>query len=129
MTVKIGDVAFDFSLTEDELEALGVEKPMDESPISKEPEEDAPLKKERKSRPAPAKASLRKPEYAEPAGGGFGMVLLFLILAAGAFFAGLSIRHNKDTGESLFAAMGNKQEAKPEAKKEAPAAVETPPAE
>ena len=35
------------------------------------------------------------------------MTLLFLVLAAGAFFVGLTVRHQKETGASLMESMKN----------------------
>jgi len=112
MTVRLGDVTFDFSLTEEELETLGREKPMGESPISMEPEL-PPARKSAADLPA-GNAVPRKPAFTpdtRPAGGGIWMIFLFLILAAAAFFTGLSIRHQKETGESLWKSMANKDEA------------------
>lgn len=106
MTVKLGDVAFDFTLSEEELEAIGHERPQ-LPPISKEPEVEAPVKKEKAKReqdPAPR----RQVVVQQSAGTGFGMIFLFLVLAAACFFAGIAIRHEKDTGESLIKALGNK---------------------
>jgi pSer/pThr/pTyr-binding forkhead associated (FHA) protein len=95
-TVKIGDVSFDFALSEEESEALAREKPPEPSPITREAE-------------LPAKP----PRQPTPSGGsGFGAILIFLILAAGAFFAGLAIRHQKDTGESLIQAIKAKTSVK-----------------
>ena len=96
-TVKIGDVSFDFLLADEELEALAREKPAGPPPISRELEL-PPLA----AKPLPQHAS-----YAPaPSGGnGFGAVLLFVILAAAAFFAGLAVRHQKETGASLIEAI------------------------
>ncbi|MEO5914485.1 MAG: FHA domain-containing protein [Luteolibacter sp.] len=95
-TVRIGDVAFDFMLSDEELEALNREKPLTPSPISREAELPA----------APPKPSPR-PSYAPaPSGGsGFGATFLFVVLAVIAFYAGLAIRHQKETGKSLFDAI------------------------
>ncbi|MCF7730137.1 MAG: FHA domain-containing protein [Akkermansiaceae bacterium] len=104
LTVKLGDVAFDFQLSEEEREALAREKVIEESPIL---QDDGVGEDE----PEPAKvrrAAPRKPMVVEPAeggGGGFMMFLLFLLFALIAFFAGLSIRYYKDTGGSLFDAI------------------------
>lgn len=98
-TVKIGDVAFDFMLTDEELEALSREKPIEPSPITRE--EEIPAEKPAAKRPSPA------PAYS--GGSGFGATVLFVILAVIAFFAGLAIRHQKETGNSLFDAIKAKQ--------------------
>jgi len=95
-TVKIGDVAFDFMLTEEENQALAREKPPEPSPILREPETAGP------ANAAPRRAA----SVPAPSGGsGFGATLLFLILAAAAFFAGLAVRYQKETGGSLIEAI------------------------
>ncbi|MES2659174.1 MAG: FHA domain-containing protein [Verrucomicrobiota bacterium] len=98
-TVRIGDVAFDFMLSDEELEALNREKPSTPSPITRESE----------LPPAPPKPSHR-PSYApaQSGGSGFGATLLFVILAMIAFFSGLAIRHQKETGKSLFEGIAKK---------------------
>lgn len=106
MTVKLGDVAFDFTLSEEELEAIGHERPM-LPPILKEAEVEAPAQKE-KARREPVPSPPRQAVVQQSAGAGFVMVFLFLVLAAGCFFAGLAIRHEKDTGEALIKAIVNK---------------------
>ena len=95
-TAKLGDVAFDFLLTDEERDALAREKPPEESPIVRETEENP------KNKAAP-KAPRKPAEYAtsKSSGVGFGSVLMFILLAAVAFFAGLAIRHQKETGRSL----------------------------
>ena len=102
-TAKLGDVAFDFLLTDEELAALAREKPPEESPIVREAEEES---KEKAAPKAPRKPAV----YAttKSSGVGFGAILLFIILAAAAFFAGLAIRHQKETGKSLIEALQSK---------------------
>jgi pSer/pThr/pTyr-binding forkhead associated (FHA) protein len=110
LSVKIGDVAFDFTLTDEEREALAREKPPEESPIVREDELDAPAPRKAAPRPAPQRqlASTQQPSAAAS----FFMTLLFLVLAAAAFFVGLSVRHQKETGNSLIQSMkGNLPEA------------------
>lgn len=109
MTVMLGDVEFDFSLTEEELAVIGQERPQ-LPPISKQSEDVVPVTREEVIN-EPEKSSHRE-VVRESGGAGFGMILLFLILAAGCFVAGLSIRHEKETGESLFDAISNKGDAK-----------------
>jgi pSer/pThr/pTyr-binding forkhead associated (FHA) protein len=122
LSVKIGDVPFDFTLTEEEREALAREKPPEESPIIMEDELNEPAP--RKAAPKPAiqrpLASAQQPSSAAS----FFMTLLFLVLAAAAFFVGLSIRHQKETGNSLIQDMKGAS-AKPAAE-EAPAAPAAP---
>jgi pSer/pThr/pTyr-binding forkhead associated (FHA) protein len=98
LSVKIGDVAFDFTLSDEEREALAREKPPEESPIVKESPLDAPPKAERPPAPRRQPAVAAQPSAAAS----FFMTLLFLVLAAAAFFVGLSVRHQKETGQSLI---------------------------
>jgi pSer/pThr/pTyr-binding forkhead associated (FHA) protein len=118
MSLRLGDVAFDFTVTEDELEAIASEMGIAETPppvsasadihVEESPEPDpepAAEPKPKKKKPAPA---------ARPApqssGISVGMIVLFLILAAAAFITGLSIRHKKETGETLIKAIVNKSD-------------------
>lgn len=114
-------MAFDFSLTEEELEILGREKPMEESPIIKELEESTPSRLA-KVEPSSGSVSRRQNSFVQLVSGDFGMIFLFMILAAGAFFVGLGIRHEKETGESLIHAMSNKDKAEKMPLGEEPAA-------
>ena len=96
MTVQIGDVDFDFTLTAEEQVALGKERPEGDSPIVKEGEE-TPKKRRSADKPVPRQT----PVVSQPSSGAsFFMTLLFFVLAAGAFFLGLSIRYSKETGRS-----------------------------
>ncbi len=101
-TVKIGDVSFDFQLNDEESEALAREKPPEPSPITREAE----LPTTPSARPVAAAAS------SASGGSGFGATLILLVLAAAAFFAGLAIRHQKDTGGSLIEAIQAKTAVK-----------------
>jgi pSer/pThr/pTyr-binding forkhead associated (FHA) protein len=110
MTVKLGDVSFDFTLSDEEQEALAKEKSSGETAIQRKPEAgdiDLP----------PARAASRKPVMVnDTSGGGFGMILLFLILAAAAFLAGMAVRFQKETGASLLEAVKSKSEQSAPAK-------------
>lgn len=107
MSLRLGDVSFDFTLTEEELEALGREKPANESPVTREAASPPP-----EAEPSKRSAPRRAPAPAAPvsSGVGAGMVLMFLVLAACAFYAGMDIRHRKETGESLIKGIVNKSE-------------------
>lgn len=105
LSVKIGDVAFDFTLTEEEREALAREKPPVESPIIKEEASAAAAGGGvRRAAAAPGAGPQRViVQASQPsAAASFFMTLLFLLLAAGAFFVGLTVRHEKETGRSLM---------------------------
>ncbi|MEO5711916.1 MAG: FHA domain-containing protein [Luteolibacter sp.] len=122
-TVKLGDVAFDFVLNEEELAALAREKPDLESPITREPEESPKSS-------AADKVAKQREAYATTttSGIGFGAIVMFLILAAAAFFAGMAVRHQKETGRSLIQDMQNKFAIRQTIEVPAPAGA-TPPAE
>jgi predicted component of type VI protein secretion system len=106
LSVKIGDVAFDFTLTEEEREALAREKPPVESPIIKEDSSAAaaaggsPRRAANAPGAGPQRVIIRSSQPSAAAS--FFMTLLFLVLAAGAFFVGLTVRHEKETGRSLL---------------------------
>lgn len=107
ISLRLGDVSFDFTLTEEEQEVIGRERPVGQvsaaaETVSEKPVEEAPKPKP-KAKPAPQLAP-------QASGVSFGMVLVFLLLAAAAFVTGLSIRHQKDTGESLIKAIVNKSD-------------------
>ncbi len=106
LSVKLGDVAFDFLLTDEEQEALAREKPADEAPVGKEsgialPELPREEEEERAGEGGESELEVRT----GGGGGGLWMILLFLILAAAAFFAGLAVRFQKETGGSLLDAI------------------------
>lgn len=108
LAVTLGDVVFEFLLTEEEEQALLREAP--ESLKAEEHADEQPSRAEEES-PSPAPAPKKPKPVAAPAqsgGGGFAMILLFLILAAAAFFAGMAIRYQKDTGSSLLDAIRNR---------------------
>ena len=95
-TVKIGEVSFDFMLSDEEREALARERPSEPSPILREPELSPMKQPPQRAAYTPAPAS---------GGMGFGAMLLFFILAAAAFFAGLAVRYQKETGGNLIEAV------------------------
>lgn len=108
ITVTIGDVAFDFSLSEDEMRALALEKPREHTPVIKEAEIERPAG-------PPRKEVIYVP--VNSGGSGFSGILVFLILAAISFFVGMAVRHQKETGGSLIDAI----KAKPAASQTVPA--------
>jgi len=116
ITVKLGDVAFDFMLTDEEQEALAHEKPDDQPTFQAEPEKSQPKLPPLKDKDEP------RPRTSSPLPvnrdiSGYGMLLL-LILALMAFWAGMSIRFHKETGRSLMDSIkANRQSTKAPAKK------------
>ena len=101
LPVKMGDVEFDFLLTDEELATLAAEKPEDDGAMKLPPLKDLPEQTTESDEP-------ELEETDAGGGGGFGMILLFLILAAAAFVAGMAIRHQKETGGSLIEALQEK---------------------
>jgi pSer/pThr/pTyr-binding forkhead associated (FHA) protein len=118
MSVKLGDVAFDFLLTDEELETLAREKSAARSPGLPQLDDNVI------DLPSPKAAS----EKMVVAGGGSslstGMILMIIILAAAAFFAGMAVRFQKETGGSLIEAIKAKPATSvvPTAVKPSPAA-------
>lgn len=119
LSVKLGDVSFDFSLTDEEKAALTREKPAMESAIT--PEDPSTVK----PRSAPDRGPIRRPSpqvhiaTSNPVQTLL-MTVVFLILAALAFYVGLSIRHQKETNHSLLESISDK------GKTEAPAETAPP---
>ncbi|MGC4014069.1 MAG: FHA domain-containing protein [Luteolibacter sp.] len=105
LTVLLGDVSFEFQLSEEELAELGAQSPIEALP------------------PEPAKSRRSSMADAPVVGGSrTTMLLVFLVLAVAAFGIGLAIRHQKETGHSLLDEMMGKKPAK-----KAPAKVEPAP--
>jgi hypothetical protein len=104
----LGDVAFDFVLSEEERAALAAEPAARSGPglppLPAEAFDDATPTASPPAaigRPIPPRAQV----IHVSGGAGFGSVLLFVVLALAAFFAGLSVRYEKETGKSLLKAM------------------------
>jgi pSer/pThr/pTyr-binding forkhead associated (FHA) protein len=106
MSLRLGDVSFDFTLSDDELDTITREKPAERM----RPAAHAPAETNLEEQaPKPIRQPISPPLPApQPAGVSAGMIVFFLLLAAAAFVTGLSIRHQKDTGESLIKAIINK---------------------
>jgi len=129
LAVKIGDVAFDFQLTEEEIEALTAEAPATPSPIIREEGSDesasddvSPKAKTeasedtedgpRKSRPARrSKRSVVLSTDQPSATFSFFTTLLLCGLAIVAFVAGLAMRHGKETGRNFFGELFSRKPA------------------
>lgn len=113
-TVMLGDVAFDFSLTDEEQEMLVAEAaPQDPGiplPVPDVPASTQPLGQAVKPRPVPKRQVIR---VEQDSGGGFMMTLLLIIFALLAFAAGVMIRHAKETGGNLIDHIQAKREGKP----------------
>ncbi len=111
-TVMIGDVAFDFSLTDEEQEMLAAEAPEFPEiplPLPDVPASTQPLGQAVKPRPVPKRQVIR---VEQDGGGGFMMTLLLIIFAVLAFGAGVMIRHEKETGGNLIDHIQAKREGK-----------------
>jgi pSer/pThr/pTyr-binding forkhead associated (FHA) protein len=123
--VKLGDVSFDFLLSDEELDILARENPGADAsnrPESSDRTIDLPPLKPEPGREAPVPVATRG---GGGGGGGLGMIVLFLILAAAAFFAGMAVRFQKETGGSLIDAIKAKAETS-ETSKPAPAPASAP---
>ena len=105
MTVHIGDVSFDFILSDEELGEIAREK-LPKLPAARR-EEDLP--------PIAEKPTAKIPSYApvDPSDSSFGPMLMFIILAVVAFSAGLYFRYQKETGGDLIQAIKANTNAKP----------------
>jgi pSer/pThr/pTyr-binding forkhead associated (FHA) protein len=125
-SVQIGDVTFDFSLAEDELVLLAGEAKQFAAPslpaASFTPA--ALPQAQPQARPVPRREVIVMNERKS---GGFFMTLVLLIFALAAFGVGASVRHQKDTGGSLFERV--KAKFLVEKKAPAPSAVAAPAAE
>jgi hypothetical protein len=99
MTVKLGDVEFDFVLSQEEQDSLAREQKR------------VALPEARYSAPAPETVPQRQIVLApQGSGSGIGMIILFLVLAAAAFFAGLAVRFQGETGSALIDAIKAKHQ-------------------
>jgi pSer/pThr/pTyr-binding forkhead associated (FHA) protein len=104
MSAKIGDVAFDFLLNDEEVAILSSEKKSEPtvSPTL------VTLTPASAASPSPVAKPVPQASTYRPApthGGGSGAMLVFLIFALVAFCAGLAVRYQKETGGSLPAAV------------------------
>lgn len=122
LSVKLGDVSFDFSLSDEEKEELAREKPPSEPESTKE---DLETVKQKKPAKKPVKRSFVSSETKDSTQGVL-MTVVFAILSALAFFIGLSIRHEKDTEKSLIKSIMDKGNSKEEESASAPLAPEGP---
>ena len=107
ISLKLGDVTFDFILAEDEIAIIAYEKPAEKTPVTVETVSTIQEQKAPKPKPRPIPAQLT---VAQPSEVGIGIIFLFILLAVVAFITGLSIRHQKETGESLIKAIVNKED-------------------
>lgn len=120
VSVTLGDVAFDFLLSDDELNELADERarldlpvlpPVTEAGAVKDAAvvvETAPNGDETREK---ARESCEDDACACCGPNRCWMILLFVILAAAAFIAGMAVRHQKDTGKSMLKEAGPKSEA------------------
>ena len=103
MCVHLGDVEFDFQLGDDELETLGHESPLQETPVVREPVEE-PLAPQLPPLPraGPAVVKLQHSEIEESERPGCGTFIWLFILVMTAFTVGMAIRYHRETGESWW---------------------------
>jgi pSer/pThr/pTyr-binding forkhead associated (FHA) protein len=131
MCVHLGDVEFDFQLGDEELEALGHESPLQESPVVREPvvEPQAPPP----PRVGPALVKLQHSEIDESDRPGCGTFIWLFILVMTAFTVGMAIRFHRETGESWWRSVFQRIDnaiggTAPEPEKKAPVVVPLVPA-
>ena len=94
MSLKLGDVAFDFQLSEEEFQALASEHRAPELPPLPQPESAAEA-------PVVPKRQNRQPASQTSSGG----LLWPLILILMAFCVGMAVRFNEDTGDNWLKAV------------------------
>ena len=97
MCVHLGDVAFDFQLSDEEIDQLSLERPLEESPIVREPLESDQAPLPQAPPPSVRKQVAELPEADRP---GCGSFIWLLILMMAAFTVGMAIRYQRETGGS-----------------------------
>ncbi len=112
MVVKLGDVEFGFTLSEDEISKLASEVQLVELPVAGFDDDDS---KKPTSKAADKDGDEAKYSESKAATIGSGFLLFALIAVAAAFLYGSNARHEKDTGESLLKAVVNKEDVKKDA--------------
>ncbi len=101
MSVELGDVVFGFSLTDEEQHQLDQELATMSEPQPSAKDELPPLPEKSVAQPTKARrAATAAPSNNESHSGLISAV--FIVLACLAFFVGMSIRHQKDTGKPLL---------------------------
>ncbi|MEI6654706.1 MAG: FHA domain-containing protein [Verrucomicrobiota bacterium] len=119
LSVKLGDVAFDFELSEEERDTLAREKVLDDGLVFKGESKSVADGEQAEPQAEPKKKS------GAAAGGGHGFMIFvgLMLFALLAFFGGLSLRHYMQTGGSLLGAIQAKTKTL-----QANRAAQTPPA-
>jgi pSer/pThr/pTyr-binding forkhead associated (FHA) protein len=126
MSIHLGDVAFDFQLSDEELENLGREKPLEESPIVREPVEEPVEAKPPPQSPPPVKK--HEAEVMESDRPGCGSFVWLLVLVAIAFIVGMAIRFQRETGDSWLGSVFEKLRISMEGNAAEPVKKPAPPA-
>ncbi len=117
-SVSLGDVTFDFSLTDEEQEMLAREIPSSATSAAPPPVSTQPMGKSSKAKSPPKRQVIH---VDDGGGGGSSGALLLVLFSLSAFGTGLAVRHHKETGGSLIDGVKAKFFAGP-----APAAPRTP---
>lgn len=129
MVAHLGDVSFDFTLTDDERATLLTELQADHAVDEEDVE--IPIRKASKKRPAPVINPI--PTYMQTPRRGMdlsvGTLFSFLVCALVAFYIGAHIRHQKDTNSNLLKSIVNKSNVSAPAAAPAPAVEPSPAAE
>lgn len=107
ISLKLGDVTFDFTLTDEEQDTLVRESKAGATPgiwdADKSTSRLPPLREE-----PPRQVAMLEPEPEEKTGGGLTLILLVILLALAAFGIGMAIRFQRDTGGTLIEAIKTK---------------------
>jgi pSer/pThr/pTyr-binding forkhead associated (FHA) protein len=103
--IHLGDVAFDFQLSDEELEALARERPLEDTPVLREPVE-AP---EHPALPPLPKVQAAEGPHNDPVTRpGCGSIIGTLLLVLIVLCVGMAIRFQRETGSSWLGAVNHR---------------------
>ena len=104
ISLKLGDVSFDFTLTDEEQEVLAQETKAGAAAVMWEADKSTPRLPPLRDEP-PRQGAMLEPEPEATSSGGPTLILLIILLALAAFGVGMAIRFQKDTGGPLIDAI------------------------
>ncbi|MGB1258774.1 MAG: FHA domain-containing protein [Akkermansiaceae bacterium] len=116
MEVLVGDVPLKFQLSDEEQDKLGEENfvSQEKKKLPNLEEEAQPKRRPSTSSPRASHTPRPQPVVQQPSGGA-GKTLLVFVLMIVAIFAGMYIRHSKETGQSLIDTLAGKNKPAEEA--------------